>query len=295
MKEKRTAKVSGQFYERSEDALTDQIQHCFLNESGPGQLPEISSMNTSLTGVIVPHAGLPCSGMIAAHSYISIAHAGFADVFIILGPNHRGLGSGVAMYPDGLWETPLGSLPIDETLVNRLQGGIIDADTKAHQQPENSIEVQLPFLQYIGKQQPFSIVPIAMAMQDYQTSTEVGEQIAEAIHQDGRRIHIIASTDFSHEGVAYGRMTPADIPINDYVKKKDKAAIDCILKQNPKALIETIQENQISMCGYGPVVSLLTAAEKLKASSVELLKYGTSYDVFPDSSACVGYGAFAIK
>jgi hypothetical protein len=274
--------------------LESQLKHCFLDNAGPGHIPQISSTQTSLTGVIVPHAGLSCSGSIAAHSYARIAESGFADVFIILGPNHRGLGSGVAMYPEGVWETPLGTTAIDERIVKHLAGGIIDTNASAHEQQENSIEVQLPFLQYLGKQHTFTIVPIAMAMQDYQTGKEVGEQLATVIAEDDRRIQIIASTDFSHEGMAYGRMNPSDIPVNEYVSKQDQKAIDCILHNDAKGLIETIQQENISMCGYGPVIALLTAAKTLSESTVELLKYGTSYDVFPDSSACVGYGSFAI-
>lgn len=291
----RQATVAGQFYEGTAEVLNQQIESCFKDDRGPGKIPSIASPSKPLTGVIVPHAGFSCSGAIAAHSFAAIAETGFAEVFIILGPNHRGVGSGVAVYPNGSWETPLGKTPVDETIAKGLAGGIIDIDERTHQQQENSIEVQLPFLQYLGKQKSFSIVPIAMAMQDYDTSVEVGKQIADVIQNEKRTIRIIASTDFSHEGMAYGRMIPANESINDYVKEKDQPAIESILNHNPKKLIDIIEQQHISMCGYGPVIALLTAAEELDSPTVELLKYGTSYEVFPDPNACVGYGAFAIK
>ena len=293
----RKAMVAGQFYEGTTEALNQQIESCFRDIRGPGNIPLIASQSKPSIGVIVPHAGFSCSGAIAAHSFSFIAENGFADIFIILGPNHQGFGSGVAVYPKGFWETPLGKTPVDETIANELAGGIIDIDERTHQQPENSIEVQLPFLQYLGKNKPFSIVPIAMAMQDYETSVEVGQQIAQTIKHEKRTIRIIASTDFSHEGMAYGRIIPLDqtLNIDEYVKKKDQPAIDAILNHDSKQLIDIIEQQHLSMCGYGPVIALLTAAESLGSSTVELLKYGTSYEVFPDSNACVGYAAFAIK
>ncbi len=235
------------------------------------------------------------SGYIAAYSYHRIASDGFADVFIILGPNHRGIGSGVSMEPRDAWETPLGITPIDKPLAEKLKGGIIDLDEIAHSISENSIEVQLPFLQYIKKPDSFSIIPIAMAMQDLETSKEVGDQIAEAIREEDRRIIIIASSDFSHEGAAYGRTPPRGIRVDEYVRERDKLVIQHIEKLDPDALIKTVYREDVSMCGYGPVAALLQAARKLGCSKVELLKYGTSYDVSPESEACVGYGAFALS
>ena len=134
-----------------------------------------------------------------------------------------------------------------------------------------------------------------MAMQDYKTSKEVGEQLAKVLEEEKRNICIIASTDFSHKGFAYGHMPPKDMTVNEFAQKQDDYAIQNILKMDPKGLVDIIEEKNISMCGYGPVITLLTAAKIHKRDTVELLKYGTSYDLYPDSSACVGYGAFSIR
>ncbi|OYT29995.1 AmmeMemoRadiSam system protein B [Thermoplasmatales archaeon ex4572_165] len=294
MKLIRKATVSGMFYDAGEIELNNQIKTCFFSENGPGTILERNIKKQQLKGVIVPHAGYPFSGSIAAYAYDLILDAGFADVFIIIGPNHSGMGSGVAMSSKGSWETPLGNIPVDEEIVQRITGGIIDPDDHTMKYQENSIEVQLPFLQYISKGKPFSIVPIAMIMQDYETARDIGIQLADAIQKEKRNVILIASTDFSHEGITYGRMSPRNSKVNEYVYKQDTSVIEMIKKMNPAGLIDTVDKNNISMCGSGPVAAVLTASKKLGSSSVELLKYGTSYDVHPDSSACVGYASFAI-
>jgi AmmeMemoRadiSam system protein B len=274
--------------------LLNQIKNCFNNEFGPGYIPKIKKSNKKLIGVIVPHAGYLFSGAIASNSYKEIAENGFADVFIILGTNHRGIGSGVSLYPGDFWESPLGNIPVDKKIVENLAGGIIDLDEIAHSYPENSIEVQLPFLQFLDKETNFSIATIALSMQDFETSRELGEKIAKVINNEKRRVMIIASSDFSHEGFAYGKSTPDGLKPNQYAIKQDKLAINKILKMDPKGLIKTVYEKNISMCGYGPVAAFLYASKLLGARRVELLKYATSYDIYPDSSACVGYGAFGV-
>ncbi|HID24910.1 MAG TPA: AmmeMemoRadiSam system protein B, partial [Thermoplasmata archaeon] len=151
--------VAGQFYSASSNPLKTEIEECFLDARGPGKLPEIRKKEGSLKGVVVPHAGYMYSGAIAAHSYLAVAENGFADTFVLIGPNHTGMGSGVSLFPNGEWETPFGKLPVEEAIVDLLAGGIIDLDENAHRY-EHSIEVQLPFLQYIANKKTFSIVPI---------------------------------------------------------------------------------------------------------------------------------------
>lgn len=288
---RRSPAVAGQFYAGSKDSLLKEIENCFLSERGPGALPRIGE-DKGLKGVVVPHAGYIYSGPIAAHSYKEIAENNLADVYFILGPNHTGIGSEVSVYPSGRWATPLGEVEINERLAKRVAGGIIDLDENAHLH-EHSIEVQLPFLQYISKGRSFSIVPICMAMQDYETSKEVGEAIGEVIKESEERIMIIASSDFSHVGFHYFDSPPAGKRVDVYAKEQDEKAIDAILKLDEQLLITRVQRERISMCGYGCVASMLVAVKKNNAKKAKLLKYGTSYDVSPADS-CVGYGAIAV-
>ena len=284
--------VAGQFYPSSPTQLRQQITDCFLENRGPGTLPKLGKEHP-LKGLIVPHAGYIYSGAIAAHSYHQLATHGFADTFIILGPNHTGNGSGVSIMTQGTWKTPLAETPINTTLAKMLHTGIIDADETAHYY-EHSIEVQLPFLQYTAANKPFTIIPICMLMQDEDTATEVGTILAETIKKQTTNIMIIASTDFSHVGFNYSTMPPDHMRVDTYATTQDKYALDCIQNLDPQELIHTVYEHNISMCGYGPVAAMLIATKKLGATKATLLKYGTSYDVHPGTS-CVGYGAITIE
>lgn len=284
--------VSGQFYDGSKENLKNTIEKCYLDDRGPMSLPKITQGNKKIKGIIVPHAGYIYSGAIAAHSYNFLAKNGFANTFIIFGPNHTGTGSGVSLMTEGAWLTPLGEVPINQKISKLLWKGIIDKDENAHKY-EHSIEVQLPFLQYTSEDKIFDFVPICMAMQDFDTATEIGKIVADAIKTTKEKIVIVASTDFTHAGFNYMSMPPEGMRVDEYAKTQDNLAIEQILNLDPEGLIKTVHEHNISMCGYGPVAVMIIAAKILGAKKAELLKYGTSYEVHP-SSSCVGYGAFAI-
>jgi AmmeMemoRadiSam system protein B len=292
MEKIRKPAVAGQFYDANKISLCEKIKECFLDDRGPGRLPKIIKGNKKVRGLIVPHAGYIYSGAIAAHSYYFLASNGFADTFVILGPNHTGMGSGVSIMTEGAWQTPLGAVPINNNLGKNMIKGIIDKDENAHYY-EHSIEVQLPFLQFCSENKKFDFVPICMAMQDFETSNEVGKIIADAVKNIDKNVVIIASTDFSHAGFNYMSMPSEGLRVDHFAEKQDKRAIKQILELNPAGLIDSVHINDITMCGYGPVASMLTAAKILGANKAELLKYGSSYEVHPGAS-CVGYGAIAI-
>ncbi len=292
MKDIRKPAVAGQFYDSKKEDLIDTIENCFKDKRGPGKIPEKKEKQKEIKGVVVPHAGLVFSGAIAAHSYKEIFENSFSDTFIILGPNHTGIGSKISMMKKGSWQTPLGKIKINEKLAEKIHSGIIDDDKTAHLQ-EHSIEVQLPFLQYLAKNKEISFVPIAMSMQDKDTNKEVGKIIADAIKKVDEKVVIIASSDFSHVGFNYMSMPPAGTNVDEYAKTQDKKAIDEILKLDPDKLVEVVSKENISMCGYGPVSVMLHASKINGAKKGELLKYGTSYELHPGSS-CVGYGAIIV-
>lgn len=266
--------VAGQFYEGTETTLRKQVEECFLHELGPGQIPEINpNGERRIRGIVSPHAGFMFSGPVAAHGFAELAKDGFPEVFVILGPNHQGVGSGIAITTHD-FETPMGIMEIDQELASKLQQGPIDNTILAHRH-EHSIEVQLPFIQYLASDKKF--VPISMLMQDYKTAAEVGKIIRQAIGD--RDAVIIASTDFSHY------ISP------EKAKAQDNLAIDQILDLNPKGLYETVRKNRITMCGFGPVMAMLEAVQGTEA---ELLKYATSGDVRPMSEV-VGYASIIVR
>jgi AmmeMemoRadiSam system protein B len=284
--------VAGQFYPENAQDLHKQIKECFLDYRGFRSIPEIKQGGKKPIGMVVPHAGFVYSGAIASHSYSFLAENGFADSFIILGPNHSGRGSGVSVMTEGAWKTPLGEVSINTEIAKQLHTGIIDKDEAAHSY-EHSIEVQLPFLQFISGDKSFDIVPICVMMQDYETSKEIGNIIADVIKKSKKSIVVIASSDFSHAGFNYMSMPPPGVKVEDYAEKQDKKAISKILEMDPEGLINIVQQENITMCGYGPVSAMIVASKSLGAKKVDLLKYGTSCDVYP-SSSCVGYGALVL-
>jgi len=289
----RNAVVAGQFYPSTEKNLRQQIEECFLDKRGYGKIPVIQKKRNPLKGLVVPHAGFVYSGAIASHAYGRLAEQGFAETFIILGPNHTGLGSGVSVMTEGAWKTPLGAVSLDEDLARSIATGIIDQDASAHTY-EHSIEVQLPFLQYIAQGRNFEFVPVCMMMQDYETVHDVGDILANAIQRSKKNVILIASSDFSHAGFNYHSAPPSGMRVDEYATKQDALAIKDILAMEPRQLIETVEQHSITMCGSGPVATMLLSTKKLGATTAELLKYGTSYEVHPDSS-CVGYGAIAVS
>lgn len=233
-----------------------------------------------LVGLVSPHAGYMYSGPVAAHGFAQMAQDGKPSSIVIIGPNHSGAGSGVSIMTSGKWQTPLGEIQIDEALSGAIKraSDIIDTDVVAHAY-EHSLEVQLPFLQHLFNAK-FKIVPICMMLQDERTSKEVGDAIAGA--SAGKDVAIIASTDFTH----YEPQRSA--------VEKDHKAMDKILALDAAGLVRTVEEEAITMCGYGPVSAMLQAAKKLGAKKAKLLKYATSGETAGPMAQVVGYGSIAI-
>ncbi len=271
---------AGGFYAASERPLRKQIEECFMHDFGPRKLPRVSEKGPrSVTSLICPHAGYMFSGPVAAKGYYYVAEDGRPDVIVLIGPNHTGYGSGVSIMTNGIWRTPLGDVRIGSELAKEIQARseFIDVDEKAHLY-EHSIEVQLPFLQYVYGS--FQFVPICMMMQDLEVSKDVGNAIAEAAA--GKNVLIIASTDLSH----YEPQNTAD--------EKDHLALDAIIRLDAEELQSVVEARGISMCGYGPVSAAIVASKALRAKNAVLLQYKTSGDVTGDKSQVVGYASVAI-
>jgi AmmeMemoRadiSam system protein B len=278
----RRAQVAGSFYSGTKAALTSEVESCFTHRLGPGKIPKLAQIGErKLVALVCPHAGYMYSGPTAAKSYFELASDGRPNTIVIIGPNHTGEGSGVSMMPEGVWETPLGQVEVDEETATEISKGsdIIDLDDRAHLH-EHSIEVQLPFLQYV-LQTRFKFVPICMMMQDLETSAEVGKAVGQALK--GKDAIVIASSDMTHYESA------------DSAKRKDRLAIDAILALDDAKLQETVESHRISMCGHGAVASAIAASKILNAKTARLLGYSTSGDITEDNSAVVGYLAASIE
>ncbi len=280
--------VAGAFYEGTKERLERQIEGCFTHRLGPGHLPKAGKGGKRLVGLVVPHAGYTYSGPVAAFCYAALAEDGLRLSYVVLGPNHSGEGSPLAITRHD-FQTPLGVVPIDSDVLTALSKAPLEDDVGAHRH-EHSIEVQLPFLQFLSPNLKF--MPICMAFQEYDLATEVGELVASAVA--GKDVLVIASSDFTHVGPQYYQMPPRGKTAPAWAQEQDAKAIDRILALDPKGFANRVAQDNISMCGYGPVTAMLTAAKKLGAIEARLLKYGTSSDLSGDQDMAVGYGAIAV-
>lgn len=273
--------VAGQFYEYSAVSLKKEIKNCFLKKGfGPEQLPKIKTKGErKIIGIIVPHAGFMYSGPIAANSYFQLAADGKPEDFIIIGPNHTGMGTAISIMDEGTWRTPLGKVKINTELARKIleKGTIARKDSTAHMY-EHSVEVQLPFLQFVYKN--FQFVPVCMLDQNYEACLNLGTAIAEAI--SNKNAVIIASSDFTH------------FERNEIAHRQDKKALEAIEKMDAKKFLDIVNYENMSVCGYGPIAAMLIAAKKRKAKSCEILRYATSGDVTGDESRVVGYVAVKV-
>ncbi len=288
--------VAGQFYKSSPEALRKQVREFIV--------PHVVKIKA--LGIVSPHAGLVYSGSVAGAVYSRIE---LPDTFVLIGPNHTGLGAPVSLMNRGQWQTPLGLVQIEETLAASVlaKSPHIREDSLAHLH-EHSLEVQLPFIQHF--KQEFKIVPIQMLDTRLETCLEVGRAIGDAIAECGMRNAeckskdnselratrlsssksphsklplIIASSDMSH-------YEPAAI-----AKEKDFKAIQQILGLHPEGLYRTVREYGITMCGFGPATAMLVACKILGATKAELVKYTNSGDVSGDYDQVVGYAGLVIS
>jgi len=274
--------VAGSFYAGDSKSLNMQIENCFLHKIGPGEIPLVNTKKeNNIIGLVSPHAGYIYSGPVAANGFYQIALDGKPDTIIILGPNHRGFGEDISIMVEGKWKTPLGELEIDTDIAEKIlkNSKIIKNDKKAHQY-EHSIEVQLPFIQYIfGKNIKF--VPICMTRQDINTDIEIAQSICSSVVD--KNILIIASSDFTH------------YEPQEYAENVDKQAINAIIEFNPKKLYDMIYHQNLTMCGPGPITVMLIVCETLGAKKAELLKYATSGDISGMFNQVVGYASIIIR
>ncbi len=263
--------VAGRFYPSSSQGLTSLIE-TLIDKPPVEKLDVIACM--------LPHAGYIYSGAVAAQT---IAQIKIKNKVILLGPNHTGNGLEYSIMAEGTWKTPLGEIQIDSALASGIlsRSGHLKADEEAHTD-EHSLEVEVPLLQYFKPD--FKIVPILFLSDKLSELKEIGIEIAAAIKSANMQdsVLIVASSDMTH----YEPYEEA--------KNKDKEAIQAILELNEDKLMERIQKLKISMCGYAPVIAMLSAAKSLGAKSAKLIKYQTSGDVTQDKSSVVGYAGIIV-
>ena len=275
----RTPAVAGRFYPGLAEELLREVHEFTSTAKIPIETGQIAAI-----GCVAPHAGYIYSGGVAGAVYSRLK---IPERCVILCPNHTGKGRALAIMANTTWQTPLGEVAADADMGARLlrRFPALQEDSAAHR-AEHAIEVQLPFLQ---TQQPeLNIVPIAIGTGDFNVLRSLGEALADVIadrHEEDQKekVLIIASSDMNHyESDAITRV-------------KDNKAIECVLAMDARALWEVVMNEDISMCGFGPTVVMLTAAKLLGATSAKLVKYATSGDVSGDYESVVGYAGIIVE
>jgi len=272
----RTPAVAGRFYPgRADELLRDVREYSFPAKASGGRIAAI--------GCVAPHAGYIYSGRVAGAVYSRLEIPRHA---VILCPNHTGKGHALAVMTSATWQTPLGEVPADAELgAHLLQGFPALVEDSAAHRGEHAIEVQLPFLQ--ARQPKLNIVPIAIGTSNFDVLRGLGEALAEAIaareKPDEGKVLIVASSDMNHyESDAITRV-------------KDRKAIERVLALDARGLWQVVMSEDISMCGFGPAIVMLTAAKLLGAASATLVKYATSGEVSGDYESVVGYAGIIVE
>ena len=255
--------VAGMFYPRDPHHLEQLLEKFFSNKNA----------GVDALGIVSPHAGYPYSGEVSALAYTAFP-ASFAGTFVVIGPSHRGYRTCASLIP---WETPLGIVDNDTVFGSSLD---LDPDEVSHQEQENSLEVQIPFIKYRFPRA--RIVPILMGDQSLEGARNLSTILIDGIRRSGRNdIRIVSSSDFSHY-----------VP-DAVARENDLYAIAALEHLDVEEFYRRIQSRRVSTCGYGPVATMCLACRELGASTGRLLRYATSGDVTGDPEV-VGYAAIAV-
>ena len=272
--------VAGSFYPRDPDTLRRALAACFEAPRGPGRLPTGQAdpvAPQSLLAGVVPHAGYLYSGPVAAHFFARLSQGPLPPQVLLLGVDHHGASSHLSVC-DADWETPLGRVRTDRGVVSLLTRGLARADMAAHAQ-EHSLEVELPFLQFVYGKTPLSVVGVQVPFQSFPTLHRWGQGLREALGD--RNLLYLASSDLSHY-----------LPRRE-ARRADARALEALVTLSAADLYRRVEEEGISMCGVAPVTVLLSALEGTPAKA-EVLSYQDSADAEP-MDRVVGYASVAIR
>jgi hypothetical protein len=263
--------VAGRFYPSNPAELSALVQQFTKRDSG--------SAPTHVKACLVPHAGYAYSGHVAGAVF---ARFGLPKKFLILGVRHFPRGEPVAILSKGAWRTPLGDVEIDVSLAEALRGAcpLLREDSVAHS-AEHSLEVQLPFLQVLAP--GFSFVPVALGTLRFEDLVSVGEAVARVLLAEREDVLILTTSDLNH------------YEDDATTRRKDRKAIDQLLELDARGLYDTCRKEEISMCGLGPAVAMLTALYAIGAKKAELVRYATSGDISGDRDAVVGYAGMTFS
>jgi AmmeMemoRadiSam system protein B len=271
----RPTAVAGTWYPATREALTREVDDYLAAAA--------TKIQGDLRAIIAPHAGIMFSGPVGAYAYKSVAGRDF-DVAVLVGPSHFVAFEGVALWPEGAFETPLGRARIDEEGARALAAfPVVQPLPSAHTR-EHSLEMQLPFLKRVLPE--VLIVPLLIGFQRRDTIEALAEALAAAFA--GRRALLVASTDLSHYLDAK-TATALDARVQQCVNAFDAGALLELFEGYPER-----ERGQHVACGGGAAIAVMQAAKALGATAGRVLKYGHSGEISGDYDGVVGYMAAAM-
>lgn len=266
---RREAIVAGQFYPNEADELRRSVTDLLTCDQPP----------RSVIGLMAPHAGYLFSGAIAGRT---LGQVKFPSTIVLLGPNHTGFGAPLAVFPPGVWTTPLGNTRIDSLLTKKITDkcSFATIDDLAHRH-EHSLEVLIPFIQVQSPQT--TIVPICVGPLSLQELLDFGMCLGEILAPLLSDVLLIASSDMTHFESA------------DKARQQDMKALEKVLALDPEGLYKTVRGEGISMCGVLPMIAMLAAARELKATRASLVQYGNSGEATGNRAEVVAYAGVIIE
>jgi MEMO1 family protein len=261
----RPAAVDGKFYPGDADELRREVQ-TLLGKTG----------DERLIGVVAPHAGYVYSGKVAGKVF---ARVHVPDCVVVMGPNHTGRGTPVSLRTGGDWELPGGRMAIDAGVCEQLLSAcdFVREDARAHEW-EHSVEVELPFL--LARNPNARLIPLVLSRLDFDECQTLGRALAKILPTDAL---VVASSDLNHY-----------LP-DDETRARDQLAIAPMLALSGQNLHDTVEREDLSMCGYIPATVMLEYARARGAKQADLVGYATSAEAFGDTSRCVGYAGIAVS
>ena len=275
----RPAVFSGSWYPADKKACKDQIDQ-FLSKQA-----DLAPSKDQWLGGIVPHAGWYYSGEIACNVINLLRSEAPVDLVVVFGM-HLHANSPNYMMAGGAWQTPFGELPVSETLAEALSAQFeFRFETTQHFNPDNTVELQLPFVKYLLDPAEF----LALGVPPARASLEIGRAVADWARQNNKRMRVIGSTDLTHYGRNYGFSPKGNGKAAlDWVRdENDRAVIEAMLAMDPEGIIDQGLQNQNACCA-GAAATTVAAMKAIGAQRAESVAYATSYDKSPGDSF-VGY------
>jgi hypothetical protein len=276
--EVRPSPIAGQWYPADPRRLASQVDQ-YMDAA---HLPELGG---EIVAIMAPHAGHLYSGPVAGYAFAALRGLS-PEIVVVVSPMHYPYAEPLLTTAHAAYATPLGTIPVQSQALQTLDGYLHQSLgyglAAVAQDPEHSLEIELPFLQK-ALAGPFELLPIMVREQGERTARALGQALARLIVESpelaGKSVLLVASTDLSH---FYSQ------PVADQL---DGAFLRQVEAFDPAGVIRVEDEGKGFACGRGALAAVMWAAKELGADHAQVLRHATSGDVTGDYDRVVGYGA----